>query len=329
MKLPRMTRHSLLPMIAACLMLLLLGCPASFTVPDQRLEGQARFPAAYAAQATSTDVGLGATVSVIEIDTNRTVATTLTGADGKFQFAFRNWKPASGSFYALEAIKGLDNNGVGASVARMRSLLRYTSSGWVSLTSSTPGSPVYLTSSTTALTAGLSLKRAVGTIVAAESLLGALTLDTRSVPGLPPDTFAGAPDFTPTEFDSVWALVESALKQDVDPVAVMRWDTVTTSFTMSFANSPYVSGVVPNSAAVGTPLVLRGIRFAVPAASNSIYFNGVKAIPTNGSETTLEVTVPAGAVSGPLRVESPAGASNGVAFMVLNAIDGTFRGQSR
>ncbi len=65
--------------------------------------------------------------------------------------------------------------------------------------------------------------------------------------------------------------------------------------------APSVSSFSPGSGASGTSVTITGTNFSTPF-SNSVTFNGVPGTITGSTATTLTVTVPVGATSGPLDV---------------------------
>lgn len=66
--------------------------------------------------------------------------------------------------------------------------------------------------------------------------------------------------------------------------------------------SPIISSFVPTSGDPGTSVTITGSNFDPAIANNVVYFGGVSALITNASATSLTVTVPNGAVFGPVAV---------------------------
>ncbi len=64
------------------------------------------------------------------------------------------------------------------------------------------------------------------------------------------------------------------------------------SFALSTVAQPVIDSVSPNSAPVGTSVVIYGHGFDAVAVNNIVSFGGVKATVTGGSSTTLSVLVP-------------------------------------
>jgi hypothetical protein len=67
---------------------------------------------------------------------------------------------------------------------------------------------------------------------------------------------------------------------------------------------------------VGTTVTLTGANFRATQAQSTVTFNGVNAVPSAWSATSITVTVPAGATTGQVRVTVGAGVSNGIQFTV-------------
>jgi len=78
--------------------------------------------------------------------------------------------------------------------------------------------------------------------------------------------------------------------------------------------APVLTGLSPNSAPVGTTVVLTGVNLTGTAA---VSFNGATATFVVNSATQLTVTVPLGATTGPVTVATPGGLSNSLPFTVV------------
>ncbi len=65
---------------------------------------------------------------------------------------------------------------------------------------------------------------------------------------------------------------------------------------------PTITSFTPAIATPGTTVTISGTNFNATAASNIVYFGAAKATVTSGSETSLTVTVPAGATYAPITV---------------------------
>lgn len=95
------------------------------------LKGKVEWPQEFSTQATIADVIGAATVSLIDGVSNTTIATGLTDAGGSFSInPSATFNPQEGEVFILEAVKGLNNNQPGASLARLRTLVRRTKDGY-------------------------------------------------------------------------------------------------------------------------------------------------------------------------------------------------------
>ena len=82
------------------------------------------------------------------------------------------------------------------------------------------------------------------------------------------------------------------------------------------APGPAIKKVNPSSGPVGTVVMIRGNNFQSSQGASTVTFNGVKATPTSWKGKRIQVSVPAGATSGPVVVTVNGEASNGVEFAV-------------
>ncbi len=80
--------------------------------------------------------------------------------------------------------------------------------------------------------------------------------------------------------------------------------------------APVLTAIAPGSGSVGTTLTLTGTNLA---GATTVSFNGTPTTAiTNNTGTSLTVTVPAGATSGPVVVVTPGGVSNSLPFAVVS-----------
>ncbi len=79
---------------------------------------------------------------------------------------------------------------------------------------------------------------------------------------------------------------------------------------------PSISNLSPTSGSVGTAVTISGTNFGSTQGTSTVTFNGVTATPTNWTNTSIAVPVPAGAATGPVVVTARGSASNGVTFTV-------------
>lgn len=82
---------------------------------------------------------------------------------------------------------------------------------------------------------------------------------------------------------------------------------------ISFTGYPVVNSFSPRSGSVGTTVTISGANFNPSAASNVVYFGGVKAVVSSATQNQLVVTVPTGAHYGPITVTT----NNQIAYSLL------------
>ena len=74
------------------------------------------------------------------------------------------------------------------------------------------------------------------------------------------------------------------------------------SILHNIADPPTITSITPASGKVGTAVTITGTSFDATAANNTVFFDPIKATVTSASTTSLTVTVPNGAVYGPIAV---------------------------
>ncbi len=191
------------------------------------VSGRAVFPSEAAASSGSrqvaallSDVANGATVSLIDPTTGNTIASTVTTPAGAFVLTFSSsFSPQPSVPYYLEAVKGLAQNAVGNSAVRLRTLIEWTGTAWISLTSGT----LEISLSTTAISAlanhyGLSTTQI-------QALLGTVTIGTADTSLSPttPDTFVPTSGITDEAFHRAYQIVSADLAANRDPLAETTW----------------------------------------------------------------------------------------------------------
>lgn len=317
------------PFITTLAASLLVGCSLPMTgaanIPD--LAGQVDFGSSRQAQATIGQIGREATVSLIGSSNGQTIRTTLTNSSGQFLLTFGTWRPSATEVYYLEAIKGLNNNQAGNSAARVRTLGKFVSGRWATLTNA-PGGSINLTSTTTAVSI---IASHLGTAsVNPDGLMNTVAIGNADVSLSPttPDSFAFAgTGITNAQFHQVYGLVEQALTEDSDPVErVVRNGSAFSLKSLGGTSTngpglpvPTLYTLVPTSGAIGTFVTLYGKDFESDSASNSVSFNGVLATPFSSEPTKLVVQVPSGATTGAVTVRTRGGTSSGATYTVTPA----------
>lgn len=287
------------------------GCALPGASAPASLSGTVSFGAVRHIQATPTEVGTAATVSLIDPSTSRTITTTLTQPDRSFSLSIPGFAPQVKTYY-LEAVKGLGSNVAGRDAARLRTLVRWTGSGWQALTTGDASIGV----STTALSAIVGL-RTTFTPVDADLLVGTLTLGT-------PDVFVDAgTGVSQAEFTSVSSLVDQALGDDRDPLEMLQYDGTAYRLrnTSNPAVRPFISRLAPNPVSAGGQLTVEGGNFHATVSENAVSLNGQPVTVLSGDSRSLLVLVPDGATSGPLSVTNTEGTGT-ASLTVTPAIEG-------
>jgi hypothetical protein len=84
-------------------------------------------------------------------------------------------------------------------------------------------------------------------------------------------------------------------------------------------NAPVITSLSKNQGEVGITVTITGGNFGnVQAGSSVIFYNEKKAAVSSWSDTSITCTVPAGAQSGNVVVETASGRSNGASFTVVS-----------
>ena len=89
------------------------------------------------------------------------------------------------------------------------------------------------------------------------------------------------------------------------------------SSTLSIIN------VTPSQGPVGTAVTISGTGFSTSPSQNTVTFNGTAASVIAATSTRLQVTVPAGATTGPIAVTAPAGSATSATPFTVTASSGT------
>jgi IPT/TIG domain-containing protein len=97
-------------------------------------------------------------------------------------------------------------------------------------------------------------------------------------------------------------------------------------FTVTTLPPPTITSLTPNTGPVGTSVVIAGTNFGTAQNTSTVKFNGVAAPVTSWSPTSLTVTVPSTAMTGPVIVTVGGVASNSNTFTVTTPSNGGFGG---
>lgn len=275
----------------------------------------------FTTQATMSDVANAATVTLIDQATGKSLATTLTDANGNFNLNLSGFSPATSSYY-LEAFKGLNNNAAASSSVRVRTVIQFVNGGWESMTNTIPNAGITLDVGTTALSVITSLRQATTNPVNLAYLNGISNEIGTINPALVPAAFqnpgVGAPSSTlnisQTEYTTVYGLVEQALQSNLDPLYNIVYNASNQTYALvGLGALPTATALGVTSGGVGATVTITGTGFAPNSANDQVFFYGgltsqgtvrapVQATVTAASATSLTCTVPSGALSGQVTI---------------------------
>jgi len=88
------------------------------------------------------------------------------------------------------------------------------------------------------------------------------------------------------------------------------------SSTATFLLTPSITSLSASSGAIGDSITITGTSFG--ATPGAITFNGLPAVPSSWTDTSIVVPVPAGATSGPVLITVNGAASNSLNFTVIS-----------
>jgi hypothetical protein len=91
--------------------------------------------------------------------------------------------------------------------------------------------------------------------------------------------------------------------------AAVKWAT-------ELITAPFIGSLTPSNGLAGTQVSISGVNFGSAQGTSTVAFNGVTAIPTSWSDTTIIVPVPLFATTGPVVITVNGVASSGLVFSV-------------
>jgi hypothetical protein len=235
---------------------------------------------------------------LIDQNTGITVATGKTDGSGTFSLATGGFVPSNGAHYILEASKGYNAQLPGNKVSRMRTILRWNGSGWLSITNGAVNGQINVHQLATAIAIEVGLGR-----FPASSAID--TVDTGTPPGLKVGSIGGVPGL---EMINLSTMVRAWITNNRDPVEE--------------ANDvrPTVSTFSPNSGSPGTLIKLTGTGYDTSPGATTVKFNGTSGTILVMDNSTIYVQVPAGSTSGTITVQTALGtATSASAFSVAAA----------
>ncbi|MCB0494315.1 MAG: IPT/TIG domain-containing protein [Cyclobacteriaceae bacterium] len=102
---------------------------------------------------------------------------------------------------------------------------------------------------------------------------------------------------------SVTALVPSGATTGVITLRVGCYTGASaTSFTVGAASLPTITSFSPTSGSIGSSVTITGTNFNTTPANNTVQFNGITAVVTASTATSITTVVPAGATTGKITV---------------------------
>ena len=248
-------------------------------------------------QALTTDVIRRSTVSVIDPESNATLATTGTDDVGRFSLGVTA-AITPGKAYLLEAAKGVTSRPADDAL-RFRNWVSLNQNVWSAV--STPD--VVLDAHTTACV--LLSQMFPDEVRPADLLRGKVAASGGVSALLPSPAFATRPDL---EFSRLATSIRGLIAADFDPVASVS------------GIKPTVSTLSAVRARPGDMLVLTGTGFSPVSGAVSVEFGDTSTLGTIvlASPTRLFVLVPPGSGNRPITVRNSQGASVAQAFEILS-----------
>lgn len=275
-------------------------------VTSSQVSGRADFPETRSAQALPSEVVMGSTVSFFD-STGATVATGKTDGVGNFSLGLGGFTPVNGATYVLEAVKGLNGNAPGSSAVRLRTLLQWNGTGWLSCTNAAVVGSIVLNVQTTAL--------AIESALDATNIPAAQTIGKVNA-AVSPATFNAAPGPYTNHPDAELVQLSNDLLASLggnqDPIASIP------------AIKPTITGLSPTSGPVNALVQISGTGFNPVPAGNTVSINGAAAGVVLASPTNLVVTVGAGSAgAGNVSVTTARGTATGGTFTLTAGGGGT------
>ena len=179
---------------------------------------------------------------------------------------------------------------------------------------------VSITLGTTPFVAGLSpTLGTVGTSVTVTGSSFGATQGTSTV------SFNGALATSITSWSDtqIIALVPTTAASGTSPVVVTVNSIPSLSNIVFTVIKPVITSLTPPAAEQGGSVTLNGSGFGGSQGNSTVQFNAVTAFVSSWSDTSVAVTVPANATSGPVSVTEDGITSSGVSFTVLEALSVT------
>jgi hypothetical protein len=110
-------------------------------------------------------------------------------------------------------------------------------------------------------------------------------------------------------------------KQDLAVVNASSYSVSVFRNKIADATAPSITSFTPQSGLAGSSVTIYGANFSNSTALNTIKFNGVQAVITSGNTTALSVTVPTGAITGPISISSGGQTRTSTTSFVVRSVE--------
>ena len=130
---------------------------------------------------------------------------------------------------------------------------------------------------------------------------------------------------TPTGWSDTSITVTVPVGATTGNVVVTVGGQASNGVSFAVGSDPVISGLNPDSGPAATTVEITGANFGASQGTSSVTFNGARATPTNWSDTSITVAVPANATTGSVVVTVDGTASNAMTFSVKPVVGGLSR----
>lgn len=110
-----------------------------------------------------------------------------------------------------------------------------------------------------------------------------------------------------------------AVSSENSNLATATFDHVAVSNTASVI-TPSITSLTPAAAPIGGTITIQGTEFGINQSSSTAQFNNIAASVLSWSSTSIRVSVPSNAISGPVTVTAGGAVSNGVQFTLIESL---------
>jgi YD repeat-containing protein len=199
------------------------------------------------------------------------------------------------------------------------------SADWIATEYSNENSPSTFYSIGPALNPNItSLSPTLGAVGATVTITGT---DFGPIQGVSTVTFNGIAA-TPTSWNTTSIVVPVPLGATTGNVAVTVGTVTSYGIGFSVLSAPSITSLSSTSGAAGASVTVSGANFGATQGTGTVKFNGTTASVSSWSATSIGGTVPSGAISGTVVVNTSGVNSNGVFYTVLTTLSGVVTRQS-